>query len=539
MSISMPKDNDNSMGWIRNLEALASGCQQYTVEYELGSECQIPGLLDYADGKIICGPMSTEESRDGLWLYNLILHYPLGPHDYNRKADEEGYYFKDGILGELLALMSLFFRCRFYFISSRLLPGNPSLGMTIKREYPFVRVKCNPGIHPPLFQNPNKNLAAGFKEFLDTLRTLDQKLHQDFILACHHYARAVKEVGVDPEMVFIRLVSAIETLSTNMPLDHKDDKLEKHGVTDLIEQSTLPKELKSELKTVFDVRKSRKKFVLFIEKHSSGFFKGGNFKAKHLKIKRANLGKVLDVIYIARSKYLHAGEPMFLSQPIKGGEKWDIDPTAGMIIDNRSFTPSQKLPYAYFFEGLVRQCLLNYLRANSSSLGGSMSQQVFAFGSNMCSGRFRAYGVSPEGPGRAAVLPGHHLLFNKKSTDDKSGKANVAAQAGSDVWGVLYTIPDADLDKLDRGEGGYRRVRSSLRLTDNTSTDAWVYVAKKPQNDPPLRPYTWYKRFLVEGAREHSLPADYIANLESIIAVQDANEQRDRQKRALACQAQP
>ena len=400
-------------------------------------------------------------------------------------------------------------------------------------------MKCNPGIHPPLFQNSNKNLANGFKAFLDTVRALDHKLHQDFILACHHYARAVKEVGVDAEMVFIRLVSAIETLSMNMALDHKDDKLEKQSVTDLVEQSSLPKRLKGELKTVFDVRKSRKKFVRFIEKYSSGFFKGGNFKAKRLKIKRANLGTMLDVVYIARSKYLHAGEPMFLSQPIKGGEKWDIDPTAGMIADNRSFTPAQKLPYAYFFEGLVQQCLLNYLKANSSSLGASMSQQVFAFGSNMCSGRFRAYGVSPEVPGRAAVLPGHHLLFNKKSTDDKSGKANVAAHVGSDVWGVLYTIPDADLDKLDKGEGGYRRVRLSLRLMDNTSTDAWVYVAKKPKHDPALRPYTWYKRFLVEGAHEHALPADYIRKLENIDAVQDADAARDRRKRALACQAQP
>ena len=242
--------NDNRMGWIRNLEALASGCQQYTVEYELGSECQIPGLLDYADGKIICAAMSTEESKDSLWLYNLILHYPLGPHDYNRIADEEGYYFKDGILGELLALMSVFFRCRFYFVSSRLLPENPSLGMTIKREYPFLRVKCNPGIHPPLFQSPNKNLAVEFQDFLHRVKKLNPELHQNFIVACHHYARAVKEVGVDAEMVFIRLVSAIETLSTDMLLDQKDDKLEKQGVTDLIERSTLPNELKNELRMV-------------------------------------------------------------------------------------------------------------------------------------------------------------------------------------------------------------------------------------------------------------------------------------------------
>lgn len=164
-----------------------------------------------------------------------------------------------------------------------------------------------------------------------------------------------------------------------------------------------------------------------------------------------------------------------------------------------------------------------------------MSETVFAYGSNMCSGRFRAYGVSPEGVGRAAILPGHRLVFDKKSADDDSGKANIAAHGGSDVWGVLYTVSDVDLDKLDKGEGGYRRERLSLRLADNTNTDAWVYVAKKPRNDPSLRPYTWYKRFLVEGAREHSLPKEYIAELERIDAVADTNVRRDREKRALAC----
>lgn len=58
----MPNANDNRMGWIRNLEALDSGGQQYTIEFELGSECQISGLLDCADGKIICAATSTEES---------------------------------------------------------------------------------------------------------------------------------------------------------------------------------------------------------------------------------------------------------------------------------------------------------------------------------------------------------------------------------------------------------------------------------------------------------------------------------------------
>jgi len=360
--------NDNRMGWIRNLEALAGRGQQYAAEYELGSECPILGLLDYADGQIICAPLSPQKSRSGLWLYNLILRFPAGPHDHIariREADAKGYYFKDGILGELLALMSLFFQCRFYLISSRLVLENPRLGMGLKMEYPVVREECDPGIHLPVFQDTGRNLAVGFKEFLDCVKTLDQGLHQAFVLACYHYRRAINEIGVDPEMVFIRLVSAIEALSKNHTLTSKDDALEKQGIADFIAQSRLSSEQKHELQTIFDVRKSRKRFIRFIEQHCSGFFRGGSFKG-NLKIRRADLGKVLDNIYNARSRYLHAGEPMYLSRPMRGGEKWDAEPSLGMIADNRKFHRSQKLPYAHFFEGLVRHSLLNYLKANPS-----------------------------------------------------------------------------------------------------------------------------------------------------------------------------
>jgi hypothetical protein len=165
-----------------------------------------------------------------------------------------------------------------------------------------------------------------------------------------------------------------------------------------------------------------------------------------------------------------------------------------------------------------------------------MSELVFAYGSNMCSGRFRDYGVSPEAPGTSALLAGYHLLFNKQSTDG-SGKANVEMREGSHVWGVLYSIPDADLPTLDAWEVGYHRVPLPVHLPDNGDSQAWVYIASTPNNDHVLRPYTWYKRFLVEGAREHSLPVEYFAELENIAAVQDANAARDRRKRVLACGA--
>ena len=168
-----------------------------------------------------------------------------------------------------------------------------------------------------------------------------------------------------------------------------------------------------------------------------------------------------------------------------------------------------------------------------------MSKQVFAFGSNMCSARFRDYGVTPEGEGRAAKLPGYRLAFNKPSRDG-SGKATLLPEQDAWVWGVLYTIADADLETLDRGEGpGYARLPLTVRLADCSTTTAWVYLASRPSNDPSLRPYTWYKEFLVAGAREHDLPAEYIANLERIEATQDSDGQRDREKRALVCRVVP
>lgn len=165
-----------------------------------------------------------------------------------------------------------------------------------------------------------------------------------------------------------------------------------------------------------------------------------------------------------------------------------------------------------------------------------MSELVFAYGSNMCSGRFRDYGVSPEGAGRIGFLAGYRLVFNKFSRRDGSGKGNVEPSAGSEVGGVLYSLSDAHLLILDNGEGaGYRRSQLPIRTENNENVQAWVHIAVRPSHDPSLRPYSWYKRFLVEGAKEHSLPVEYIQKLEQIEAVDDRDEQRNGQKRELTC----
>ncbi len=54
-----------------------------------------------------------------------------------------------------------------------------------------------------------------------------------------------------------------------------------------------------------------------------------------MKIRRPDLGKVLKSIYDARSRYLHVGEPMYLSRPMRGGEKWDAEPSLGRGLAER------------------------------------------------------------------------------------------------------------------------------------------------------------------------------------------------------------
>src|SRR5258708_14391026 len=165
-----------------------------------------------------------------------------------------------------------------------------------------------------------------------------------------------------------------------------------------------------------------------------------------------------------------------------------------------------------------------------------MSAWIFAYGSNMCLGRFLDYNVHPEAPGERARLDGYALRFNKRSTDE-SGKANVEPRDGGVVWGVLYSIPDVELEILNRGEGGYTLVRRPV-VRDTGPVDAWVYVATRPSDDAALSPYSWYKRFVVEGARSHGLPHEYVDALEAFEDVEDTNHERDREKRLLKCEVE-
>ena len=364
----MATQNNNKMAWIRNIDKLSKSSKgSYYYEYEIATECHIGGVLNYRSGKIMCGGYSMEKDKNGLYHYLLRIKYPKYDSNYNDKADKKGYYFKDGMLGELLSLFSLFFQCRFYLISTS--HGElTSRGLRIKIEHDFIYKPTNKVVHPKIFSNSGRNFTGKLSEFLNLIKRLDEKKHQNFILACYHYTKALKEVGIDSEMVFIRLVSAIEALSKYYKLNKKDNPLDGKNFKDLFGSSSMITEQESQLKEILKVssggliqiEKSKRKFIEFICENSKGCLRGGNWKAKCLKIIRKELPKIIATIYDARSNYLHNGEPMFLSQFMSNPREWDTDPSLGMIIDNRKFPASQKLPYTYWFENIVRCCLINY-----------------------------------------------------------------------------------------------------------------------------------------------------------------------------------
>jgi len=124
-------------------------------------------------------------------------------------------------------------------------------------------------------------------------------------------------------------------------------------------------------------------------------------------------------------------------------------------------------------------------------------------------------------PGRApsakplcrAKLPNKRLVCNKKSRDC-SGKANLIDNTEDTVWGVLYEIDSAELDKLDKAERCYTRKRLDVITDQDSSVKAYVYVSSELTED--ARPYDWYKELMVKGAREHGLPASWVEYLEQL-----------------------
>ncbi|MBI5604177.1 MAG: hypothetical protein HY879_12570 [Deltaproteobacteria bacterium] len=351
--------SDDRMLWIRNLEGNNALEEFDTVNAEIGSESRITGLLDYDDGAILFGP--TTHSPDSTGLFKYILRVRLGSESTSiTHGKRKGYLFREGQIGELIAIASLCLQARFYVLSTTV--GRlTSHGVPIKSEFSPPRIAFGHNIDPVIFSANDRNLAIELPVFLKEIRLIPPKHHLSVALAANHYARALREIGIDEEMVFVRLVAAVETAAHNQSISN--DPLLNKRAEDLFRLDKLTASEIQGLKNLLETRRAKARFVAFLERFSPGFFEGMPEKPAHTQITPATLSSVAGAIYDARSGYLHNGYPMYLSHYSPAFPEWHMDPSVGMTWQSRSYTADQKLPRADFFHRLVRHCLLSYFKS--------------------------------------------------------------------------------------------------------------------------------------------------------------------------------
>jgi len=127
----------------------------------------------------------------------------------------------------------------------------------------------------------------------------------------------------------------------------------------------------------------------------------------------------------------------------------------------------------------------------------------FAYGSNMSRARIEARLGSVRDLGRARC-PDRHHRFSKLGRDG-TGKGNIEVASGALVWGVVYELGEAQLERLATFEFGYRATQLQLI---QAATGVVSFEALAPVTG--LAPTREYLEHYVRGIREHGIPEPYL-----------------------------
>jgi len=144
----------------------------------------------------------------------------------------------------------------------------------------------------------------------------------------------------------------------------------------------------------------------------------------------------------------------------------------------------------------------------------------FAFGANMHEAVFRGRrGMNPR-ESRPGRLRGYRLRFNLEgSPPGRAAPANIEADPGTEVWGVLYRITRRDLVWLDHTEAvpvwKYRHLWTEAQdAAGERLAPVVAYVAAGLECDG--RPSRRYITLLRDGARAHGLPQHWLRFLDKV-----------------------
>lgn len=378
----------SKMGWIRLLEKVqdAASTELYCTEYEVATETPIPGIFTSGTPGIICGYLCLDKDERGLVRYTLRIADGIHgkdstlPNSSHEHASSDGYFFPGGVASELLALFSVYFRTRFYLVSFSF--GELTNSSIRTKHLNPVRFHARLlGIYKEIiapFHDPERNWSVGLSEFLDKASMLPPEKHQAFALACHNYHLAMQMVGIDYQLMYIHLVSAIECIMPD-PKELDDDVFSGVKSEEICRWSELEKEgfapevikaMREQFEDWYtENRRLTARFVQCVYEHAAGCVPETAPTA--LTIGMKDLKKVLKAIYAARSKYLHMGVSMYLPAIELARADWDILPMSSTVHDQKKRLSSEALPFPHFFEKLVRHVLIGYLEKTSQFKHGS------------------------------------------------------------------------------------------------------------------------------------------------------------------------
>lgn len=114
-----------------------------------------------------------------------------------------------------------------------------------------------------------------------------------------------------------------------------------------------------------------------------------------------------------------------------------------------------------------------------------------------------------------AHLSGWGLSFPIEGNGWTGALPSAVPEEGSIVWGVVFSVPDADGSRLDAAEAEEGRTKRLVEAIDRTGRRHAVtlYTADAAPS-AVTRPSRIYVEIMVAGSRHWSLPAGWIVGLE-------------------------
>ncbi len=126
----------------------------------------------------------------------------------------------------------------------------------------------------------------------------------------------------------------------------------------------------------------------------------------------------------------------------------------------------------------------------------------FAYGSNLNQEQMKERCPDSK-PLFTAVLPNYKLVFVGWSRQWRGGVASIKSFRGERVRGAIYEVTEACLQRLDRYESGYNRLKVTVVGEDDEHIEAVTYVKTGRLED--ATPSKEYLAIIQQGLRDWRL----------------------------------